>query len=226
MKICGKIFIASSMVLVAIIVASTGCKIESGDEVRRDVSIDVTGFYTGVNGGSLIARVSGASVESIDLRQSGDLIEGYDNNGRIFRGRIGSVSDSRASITLEGTTTQGVDGVISGYIDVSGSEATMTGTWFEDTLTSRVNGRADVAEPSETLSISPSSATLNNNGDNQTFTASGGDGTYNWTLSNSNLGRITGSGSSVQYTRTAVGNNTITVRSNSESVTANIQQPQ
>lgn len=216
----------SSLVLLAAVMLLAGCKIESGDSVRRDVSLDVAGFYTGPNGGNLIERVSGAPVRSIDLRQSGDMIEGYDNNGRIFRGRIGSVSDSRASVTIEGTTTQGVEGVISGYINVSGSQANLTGTWFEDTLTSRVNGRAEVAEPRDTLAISPTSATLNTNGDNQTFTASGGDGTYNWTLGNSNLGRITGSGSSVQYTRTASGNNTITVRSNNESVTANIQQPQ
>ncbi len=226
MRSFGKIFIASSLTLVAIAMAFTGCKIESGDEVRRDVPLDIAGFYIGANGGNLIERVSGASVRSIDLRQSGDLIEGYDNNGMIFRGRIGSVSDTRASITLEGTTTQGVSGVISGYINVSGSEARMTGTWFEDALTSRVRGRADVAEPTETLSISPTTATLNSNGDNETFTASGGDGSYSWTLDNSNLGRITGSGRSVQYTRTASGSNTITVRSNGASVSANIQQPQ
>lgn len=212
-------------VAVLIMACFTGCEIDSSEGVTRNLTLDVTGFYTGnLSDSKLIQQVSGAPIRSLDLRQNGDRLEAYDNNGLIFRGTIGQVNGTRATFTLEGPTTSGVQGTLSGYIDVSGDSATMNGTWFEPSLSSRVSGSATVSEP-QSLSISPSSATLENNNDTQTFTASGGGGGYSWSVNNSSVGNVSGSGSSVEYTRTSAGDNTITVSSGGLTRSASISQP-
>lgn len=213
------------MVPLVAIALVTGCETDSSESVSRNLSVDVTGYYSGnLSGGRIIEQSSGAAITSLDLRQGGDRLEAYDNNGEIFKGTIGQVDGERASFTLEGKTTAGVAGTISGYIDISGSSATMSGTWFEPSMSSRVAASATVAEPSN-LSIAPTSATLNTNNATQTFTASGGGGGYSWSLSNDGIGSILGSGSSVEYTRTGSGNNTITVSSGDDSSKASISQP-
>lgn len=212
--------------LVALILLATGCEIDSSETSGRDVDIDVSGYYSGSLSGRLVEQNSGAPITGLDLRQSGDSLEGYDNNGKIFHGTIGQASGTRASITLEGDTTAGAAGVISGYIDVNGTSATMSGTWLEDAVSSRVAGTATVPEPQSDVTISPSSAALNSDGDTQNFTASGGDGSYSWTLSDSSLGSVSsGSGSSITYTRSSSGSNTITVNSGGDSASASISQP-
>lgn len=218
-------FIALAAVLSAAIAFLTGCEIDSSETVSRNVNIDVTGYYSGSLSGRLVQNNSGAAITGLDLRQNGDRLEAYDNNGIVFRGTIGQVNGDRASFTLEGRTTAGASGVISGNITVSGTSATMSGTWFEASVSARVAGSAAVQEPQSNVSISPSAATLSNNGDTRTFTASGGDGSYTWSVGNTSLGSVSGSGSSVTYTRTTSGSNTITVSSDGDSASASISQP-
>lgn len=202
-----------------------GCEIDSAESSSRNVGLDVTGYYSGALAGKLVERNSGAPITGIDLRQNGDRIEGYDNNGKIFRGTIGQVSGKQASFTLEGVTTSGAAGVISGSISVDGTSATMSGTWFEEALSSRVAGNASVQEPQSNLAISPASATISSNGNTRSFTASGGDGSYTWSLNDTSRGSISGSGASVEYTRSSSGSNTITVSSGGDSASATISQP-
>lgn len=117
----------------AALALSAGCDVDSPNSVIRSVRINVAGVYSPPSGSDrIVSQNSGNTIRSLDLRQSGDQLEAVDNNGLIFRGTIGSVQDSSASFSLQGTTTDGRAGVISGTISVSGSQGTMQGTWIED----------------------------------------------------------------------------------------------
>ncbi len=77
--------------------------------------------------------------------------------------------------------------------------------------------------------ISPNSATITTNGQASVFTATGGSGSYTWRLDNYNRGTVNATtGSSVTYTRTASGDNSITVNDSNNPVdedSAFISQP-
>jgi len=213
--------VAAALAGASALIFATGCEIDSSESASRNVGLDVTGYYSGSLSGRLVQQNTGAPIIGIDLRQNGDRLEGYDNNGIIFKGTIGSVTGQRASFTPEPPAVVRP----SSNINISGTSGTMSGTWFEEALSSRVAGTASVSEPIAGLSISPASATLNSNGDTQTFNASGGDGTYTWSVSNSSAGSVSGSGASVTYTRNAAGSNTVRVSSGGDTASASISQP-
>ena len=77
------------------------------------------------------------------------------------------------------------------------------------------------------LTISPTSATLDTNGDKVVFTGAGGVGPYRWSVGNSALGSIrVAAWSQCTYTRKAQGNNTVTVTDkNGHVAVAKITQP-
>jgi len=204
-----------------------GCETSSAEGVVRTVDIVVTGFYAHPDDGNfMVPNTSGAPIQSMNLRQSGDQLEGVDNNGIIFRGSIGRVIEgSAATFNLEGASTSGQPAVISGNIEVSGGNAIMRGTWIETTLFSTVFGQATVPQVDtgggdggngngDNLAVSPRSATIEAIGGTQTFSASGGQGRIIWTLSRPELGAITSVDGSrnerVTYAANGTGNNTIT----------------
>ncbi len=119
-----------------------GCDIQSGDEVTRNVSVNVSGVYR--NGDGIPTRQSGAKVSSINLSQSGDQLFGVDNNGGRWEGSIGRADGDTASFTLKGQTNTGAKVVITGTIRVSGNSGTMTGTWIEPGLTGDVFATGEV----------------------------------------------------------------------------------
>lgn len=127
--------------------AFLGCSIDSGESSSRVVNLIVQGFYSGSNG-VLVQNNTGSPISTMDLRQSGDKLEGVDNNGIIFKGSIGRVDDStqQASFTLAGSTTAGMEGTMAGVIDVEGTSAKMQGTWAEPTLFSTFSGTATVPQ--------------------------------------------------------------------------------
>ncbi len=139
---------------VAIVISailSVGCRLQSGDSVVRRVGINVSGNYSG-NGNPLISNNTGARIRSMNVIQDGDRLQGIDNNGTIFRGNIGSVTDNGASATfnMEGQTTAGAEGVMSGtFTAINDNRVRMTGTWAEPTLFSTISGTADVEQPPE-----------------------------------------------------------------------------
>jgi hypothetical protein len=213
--------------LVALSLAFIGCELDNADSVTRDVDADFTGFYTG-NSGPLVSDNSGAEVSSLNLRQTGDEIELIDNNGLVFRGTLGEVTTdggtATASFQFTGQTTAGQDVTGSGTLVGQGTSGTMTGTWIEPSLYGTISGIAVInpvvtnsPNPNPTqsvaLAISPTSKTLSNNGDSQTFSATGGSGTYSWSIANVNLGGINNpTGPSTFYQRNAnTGTNTIKV---------------
>ena len=135
-----------SAVLAGILGSSTlymGCRISSSDSVTRNVDINVAGLYRN-NGNPVISQQTGSTVTQLNVIQDGDRLQAIDNNGLIFRGRIGSVQNGSATFNLDGMTTTGQEGVISGTISVEGNTATMRGTWAEPTLFGNVLATAEV----------------------------------------------------------------------------------
>lgn len=220
--------IAATALMPVVCAMLAGCDTSSAEGVVRTVDIVVTGFYMHpTEGNNMVPTTSGAPVESLNLRQSGDQLEGVDNNGIIFRGSIGRVIEgAAATFTLQGAATSGQPVTISGNIEVSGGNATMRGTWIEPTLYSTVYGQATVPQVptdgggnggggnGDALAVAPSSVRIAAIGGTQVFTASGGQGRIIWTLSRPDLGAATAVDGSrnerVTYAANGTGNNVIT----------------
>ncbi|MFH0909669.1 MAG: hypothetical protein V1929_12995 [bacterium] len=230
--------------VVAALALVVGCELSnSPNNTVRNVAVDFSGFYDN-DGAPLSSSQSGDPVTSFNLRQTGDRLEAVDNNGIIFKGTLGEVSGESGSASsifeLNGRTTANGDVTISGTISGSDNQGTMSGTWIEpdrfgnfyaqgtiSTINTNSNGGGGTNNNSA-VSINPSSATLTVNGETDSFTASGGSGSYAWQISNSNGTLNNTSGGSVTYTRTSSGNNTITVRDSNDSgktASATITQP-
>jgi len=125
----------------------SACDVDSADNVIRSISADINGVYrhdgSANNGGKFVSQNTGGAVTSLDVRQAGDQLEAIDNNGIIFRGTVGSVTDNNASFNLKGATTAGNGVTISGNIQISGNQGTMRATWIEDSLFGSVYGVAN-----------------------------------------------------------------------------------
>ena len=206
-----------------------GCEVGSPDEVVREAGISVGGYYTNPDG-HLVSRNTGAPIRAMLLRQSGEELEGIDNNNYVFRGRISSASASSARFVLKGQTTAGVLGTIDGTIEVSGGTAIMRGTWIEPSLYGVVYGVATVPTNGGgggggTLTITPSGTITVARNSTTTFSASGGSGSYSWSVANPALGSISGSGSTVQYVAgNVVGTQTVSVASGGQTRSTRVIQ--
>lgn len=122
-----------------------GCELESANSVTRETDINVAGVYMHPTAGStLVSKNSGEAITRFDLRQSGDQLEAIDNNNSIWRGTLGRESDTLASFVLTGETTAGQGATADGTIEVSGSSATMRGTWTEASYYGVIYGQATV----------------------------------------------------------------------------------
>ena len=135
-------------VLLAGSIVHVGCRITSADNVIRAVGINVGGLYSR-GGARIVSRHSGAAITTLNVIQDGDSLQAVDNNGLIFRGTIGQVNEGggaqrSATFTLNGMTTAGAEGVITGSFTVQGNESTMQGTWAEPTLFGSVLATANV----------------------------------------------------------------------------------
>lgn len=136
-----------------LVLAFTGCEIDSATNVNRDIPVNFAGVYA--NGGNPLTSPanSGAAIKQLNLTQSGDVLEAVDNNGGIWKGSIGNspdLSNPVASFTLEGRTTVGAKVIANGTLNKTGSTtATMTGTWIEPNYYATINAAATVA-PSPT----------------------------------------------------------------------------
>ena len=226
----------------AALALSSGCDLDSSDDVVRNVGVDYTGQYS--NGGApIISRNTGENITSLNLRQNGSGLEAVDNHGIVFRGSISQVIDGEANFTLKGRTTAGAEGTISGILRANGTSGTISGTWVESTVfgdvtaTGSIRGTIDAApgdggtnppDPGNgitTLSLSPSGTVSIATGASQTFTATGGSGSYSWAIGNSGIGSVNRtSGTSVTYTASAAGTQTLSVNDGSTTRAASISQ--
>lgn len=226
----GLVLAACSMLSSLVFLA--GCNVSNGDEVVRNVDTDYSGFYTNPNG-NVVGTVSGASISSLDLIQTGDRLQAVDNNGQIFRGSISRSNEGSATFSMEGTTTSGIKGIIAGSLTGSGTSGTMRGNYVEDNLFSTVFGTASIpgantnstGNATTTLTISPSGNITLASGGTRTFTASGGSGTYSWVVSNSTVGRVNPTtGATTTYTALTAGTQTVTVSNNGATASTTITQ--
>ena len=208
-----------------------GCDVQSGDDVVRETQINIAGFYTNPEGELVVSGNSGGRITSLNIMQNGDRLEAIDNNGIIFRGNIGSDSNTEASLVLEGATTTGAKATITGKVSGSGTAGTLNGTWIEPTRYGVVYGKATIASISTndnstaTLAISPSGSITLAVNSSRTFTASGGSKNYTWSVSNSQLGFLSAtSGATVTYSSRLAGQQTVTVTDGSKSVSTTVTQ--
>ncbi len=207
---------------------TAGCEIGSPDDVVRQTGLNLAGVYRNPDGGAIVARNSGAAINQFDLRQRGDEITAIDNNGIPFKGQVVETSATSGSMELSGVTTSGVEARISGSVQISGTTATLQGTWIEPGFYSTVYAQATVPTNSPsggTLAISPSGTITMTVGGNRNFTASGGSGTYTWSVANGGLGALSGtSGASVTYNAAAAGTQTVSVSDGSATRSTTVTQ--
>lgn len=209
----------------------------SGSNLVREVGLNVAGLYAGQNGANLVSNTSGDPVSQMNIRQSGSELTGIDNNGNIYRGNVTRVDGESAGFVMQGIASSGAEVTMNGAFNVSGDTSTMTGRWIEPAILASINGSSfvpgrsddtdntDDEEPTALVAVSPSGSQSLETGDNQVFTASGGNGSFEWTLSNNNIGSLNRStGSSVTYTANAVGNQEITATSGDQTTTVAISQ--
>ena len=217
-----------------LLLTTTSCDVGSSESVYRNVDIYVFGFYANstpsLNHGRVVATNTGSPIVSLDVRQDGDQLEAIDNNGQVFRGTIGQTfgsSPRSASFTLEGLTTVGNKGTISGTFEVNGSQGKMHGTWIESAMYSTVYGVATVApsptpQPTQITISGPTTITIPANA---TYTATGGSGSYTWSINNSAIGQLAStSGSSVVYSAKAAGTQILTVTDGQSTASVTITQ--
>ena len=132
---------------------TTGCEVDSATNINRDIPVNFAGVYR--NGGNALTDPvnSGAPITQLNLTQSGDVLEGVDNNGSLWKGNIGNSPDAAnpvASFTLTGKTTAGVKVTDNGTLNKTGAtSASMTGTWIEPNYYATLSATATVA-PSPT----------------------------------------------------------------------------
>lgn len=231
--ICATLSLLAVVAATGLLALNFGCDVQSGDDVVRNTQINIAGYYTNPDGGKMVSNNSGASVTALNILQSGNQIEAVDNNGQIFRGRIGSDTSTEATLVLEGSTTSGQPVTLTGKVTGSGNSGVLSGTWIEPTLYGSVYGKATIASISTNkndgattrLAISPSGSITLAVNDNRAFTASGGSKTYTWAISNTQIGFLSAStGATVTYTARMVGQQTVTVSDGSSSASTTVAQ--
>ena len=214
------------------------CDIGSTDSTSAVVSdnagkiYDFSGLYMSVSNSAdsedgvnalvyPLRRQSGKTLTWLRLLQYGAVLEGYDNAGLSWEGKISSVTtEGTASFTLSGKTTAGAGVEIIGTLyNESGTRATLNAAWLEPSFAGSIFAQATVSpvvtnSPIGSLSISPTSASFSTNDLSESFSAVGGTSPYTWSVSDSSRGTLSSSsGETVTYTSAHVeGNNTITVK--------------
>ena len=186
-------------------------------------------------------KQSGIVLTWLRLLQYGSALEGYDNANQTWTGSISAQNGAVASFTLSGKTSAGASVEIVGTLTTSsgtetgtpstnkaaamlakasGASATMDASWLETGFSGSIFAQATTAPATSNantrLSIDPTRAALNSNDVTQVFTASGGTGTYTWTLSSTNYGSLSSSGNQATFTASGVaGSVTVTITDSS-----------
>lgn len=210
---------------------------QSSNEIVRNVAIDFTGVYTGTgNTTNLVTQQSGEPVTFLNLNQTGNQLDAFDNNGRVYRGSISRLdADNVASFSLEGSTTANNRVLLDGSLSGTGTSGTISGTWIEPNIIGILSGEATIADSTPTTNQVSTSITItpsgNQNmavGQQRSFSASA-DGTnandFQWQVSNTAIGRlINTTGQTVSYAATSAGTQTLTVTSGGDSESVSISQ--
>lgn len=160
----GPLAVAAAFSLLALGLAA--CDIGSTDSTSAVVSdnagkiYDFSGLYASVsnsaettNGANALVyptrRQSGKTLTWLRLLQYGSVLEGYDNAGLSWEGKISSVTtEGTASFTLSGKTTAGAGVEIIGTLyNESGTRATLNAAWLEPSFSGSIFAQATVSSP-------------------------------------------------------------------------------
>lgn len=231
------VFAAAALLAAAL--SLSGCEVDSSN-TSREVSnnsgtvYDFSGLYKGVGTNDTVAsylvfpseKQSGTLLIWMRIIQDGSSLQAYDNAGENWSGSISEIEDAVARFSLDGSTTAGASVTIAGTMTYDSGESTINASWLESGGFSGSFFAVGTVSPpttntSTSVSISPTSATIESGG-SQTFTASGGNGTYSWSHTGSCGTLSDTSGSSVTYTYSSSGTDTLTVTSGGKSASASI----
>ena len=236
--------LALALPLAALVLA--GCDVGSADSTASVVSDDdgtiynFAGFYMhpdtdGTNIVPLVYpyldagnRPSGELITSLRLLQYGSVLEAYDSAGQTWSGSISALQSGTATFSLQGQTTAGQAVEIAGTMIYADQNSVMDASWIEPAYYGTLSAQATVSpattntpDPSEDLSLDASATSIASN-ELVTFTADGGDGSYDWDC-NETYGNFSSTGDSATYTRTGgSSNNTETISVSSDGETESV----
>lgn len=242
--------LALALPLAALVLA--GCEVGSTDSTTGIVSdnagniYNYSGLYMNTEEGSTngygamvfpAGRQSGTALIWMRLLQYGSVLEAYDNAGMTWSGSISAQNGSVGSFSLQGRTTAGQAVDVAGTLSYADQQSTLDATWIEPAFAGNLFGQATVSPvatnspvvtntPTGDVTVSPTSANLTTNGAQQVFTASGGDGTYEWRYTSGNGSLSSRTGSSITFTRNSYGSGVLYVISDDDSATASITCPE
>ncbi len=160
---------ATLAVMIIAVGFAVGCDWTTGGSGFSSSRVDVnfSGTYNGnLGGGRAVENTSGGPIVRMVISQQGDAIEVLDNNGSVYRGRIGSVSvvtvpsdDERrgADGQVEGgvfeagtqlaqaqVSWSGQDNVAARQVEFTGNISVVAVTQIDGTITE--SGRSDISE--------------------------------------------------------------------------------
>ena len=223
----------------AALLGTIGCDVDSTDSTTSTVSdndgnvYSYAGLYMNTEEGSTNGygalvfpanRQSGVKLVWLRLLQYGSVLEGYDNAGMTWAGSISAQNGAVASFGLQGRTTAGVSVDVAGTLSADGQLATMDAAWIEPGFAGSIFGKATVSPVatnspivtnSTQVTIDPDSWNFSANGQTKGFTADGGNGTYTWRCTATNVSLSATSGKSITVTRTSAGNGVLSASSSS-----------
>ncbi len=113
----------------------TGCDWTTGESGFSTTSdgarINFSGYYAGqLSGGRVVSNTSGGPITSLVINQRGDALEVLDNNGSIYRGRVGGVSvvSGQSATVVAGGPVAHAQVFWSGWDNVAAREIEFVGT--------------------------------------------------------------------------------------------------
>lgn len=104
MQAIKKYYKGATLVVVMMVVGLiSGCDWTTGGSGFGTADVNFSGTYRGhLGGGRAVSQTSGGQISRLVISQQGDALEVLDNNGSVYRGRIGSVSTVTVSGDADG----------------------------------------------------------------------------------------------------------------------------
>ena len=137
-------------------------------------------------------------------------------------GSISAQNGAVASFGLQGRTTAGVGVDIAGTLSAAGQLATMDAAWIEPGFAGSIFATATVSPVatnspivtnSTKVTVDPTSWNFSANGQTKDFTADGGNGTYTWSCTATNVSLSVTNGKTITVTRNSAGNGVLSASS-------------
>lgn len=223
----------------AALLGAVGCDVDSTDSTASTIAdnegnvYNYSGLYMNTEEGSTngygalvfpAGRQSGATLVWLRLLQYGSVLEGYDSAGLTWSGSLSAQNGNVANFSLQGRTTAGQPVDVAGTLSYADQESTMDASWIEPGFAGSIFGKATVSPVatnspivtnSTQVTIDPDSWNFSANGQTKGFTADGGNGTYTWSCTATNVSLSATSGKSITVTRTSAGNGVLSASSSS-----------